>query len=126
MVNALKRRKPRPAPGTRNHAPPSTLRRVLGWCVHAYTASGLAIAAVILALLVNGGPDAFRWSFLLMFTATIVDATDGTFARAVRIKEAVPSFDGRRLDDITDFLTYTFLPLMLATLHSRAACSEPI
>jgi phosphatidylcholine synthase len=109
----LRRRKPRPAPAAGEHAPPSMLRRVLGWCVHAYTASGLAIAAVILALLVNGGPDAFRWSFLLMFLATIVDATDGTFARAVRIKEAVPSFDGRRLDDITDFLTYTFLPLML-------------
>ena len=31
----------------------------------------------------------------------------------VRIKEAVPSFDGRRLDDIIDFLTYTFLPLCL-------------
>jgi len=113
MVKVLKRRKPRPAPVAGESAPPSTLRRVLGWCVHAYTASGLAIAAVILALLVNGGPGAFRWSFLLMFLATIVDATDGTFARAVRIKEAVPSFDGRRLDDITDFLTYTFLPLML-------------
>lgn len=99
-------------PSARPEAP-GPLRRFLGWCVHAYTASGLAIAAVILALLVRGGPDAFRWSFLLMILATLVDATDGTFARAVRIKEAVPSFDGRRLDDITDFLTYTFLPLML-------------
>jgi phosphatidylcholine synthase len=95
-------------------APPvSLVRKVLGWCVHAFTASGLAIAAVILYLLVRGGPDAFRWSFLLMLLATIIDAVDGTFARAVRIKEAVPGFDGRRLDDITDFLTYTSLPLML-------------
>ncbi|WP_165074104.1 CDP-alcohol phosphatidyltransferase family protein [Paludisphaera rhizosphaerae] len=91
----------------------SLLRRFLGWCVHAFTASGIAIAAVILYLLVQGGPDAFRWSFLLMILATLVDAVDGTFARAVRIKEAVPSFDGRRLDDITDWLTYTCLPLML-------------
>ena len=97
------------------HAPrkPGPVRKILGWSVHAYTASGLAIAAVILYLLVQGGPDAFRWSFLLMLLAPLVDATDGTFARAVRIKEAVPSFDGRRLDDITDFLTYTSLPLML-------------
>lgn len=94
-------------------ASPGLLRRVLGWGVHLYTASGLAIAAVIVALLVNGGPDAFRWSFLLMLLATVVDATDGTLARAVRIKEAIPNFDGRRLDDITDFLTYTFLPLLL-------------
>jgi len=92
---------------------PGMIRRVLGWGVHLYTASGLAIAAVIVSLLVNGGPDAFRWSFLLMLLATVVDATDGTLARAVRIKEAIPNFDGRRLDDITDFLTYTFLPLLL-------------
>lgn len=93
--------------------PVSPIRKVLGWCVHAFTASGLACAAAILYLLVHGGPDAIRWSFLLMILATIIDAVDGTFARAVRIKEAVPSFDGRRLDDITDFLTYTCLPLML-------------
>jgi phosphatidylcholine synthase len=70
-------------------------------------------AGLIGVLLVRGGPEAFRWSFLLMVAATVVDATDGTLARRVRIKEAVPSFDGRRLDDLIDFLTYTFLPLLL-------------
>jgi phosphatidylcholine synthase len=89
------------------------LRKVLGWCVHAYTALGLVAAGLIFVLLVRGGPAAYRWSFLLMVAATVVDATDGTLARRVRIKEAVPSFDGRRLDDIIDFLTYTFLPLGL-------------
>ena len=64
-------------------------------------------------LLVQGGPGAFRWSFLLMAAATIVDSTDGFLARKVRIKEVVPSFDGRRLDDLVDFLNYTFLPLLL-------------
>ena len=35
-------------------------------------------------------------------------------ARAgIRIKEVLPGFDGRKLDDITDFLTYTVLPLVL-------------
>ena len=48
-----------------------------------------------------------------MFVATIIDATDGTLARLVHIKEAVPSFDGRRLDDLIDFQTYTCLPLLL-------------
>jgi phosphatidylcholine synthase len=81
--------------------------------VHAYTALGLVAAAMITALLVRGGPEAFRWSFILMALATIVDATDGTLARWVRIKEVVPGFDGRRLDDIIDFLNYTFLPILL-------------
>lgn len=88
-------------------------RRVLAWCVHLYTASGLICAAGITVLLVQGGPEAFRWSFVLMIVATLIDATDGTLARAIHIKETLPGFDGRRLDDIVDFLTYTCLPLLL-------------
>ena len=38
-----------------------------------------------------------------MLVAMVIDATDGTLARWVRIKEAVPGFDGRRLDDLVDF-----------------------
>jgi phosphatidylcholine synthase len=89
------------------------LEQFLGWAVHAYTALGLLCAAGIAVAIVEGSPSAFRWAFVLMLTATAIDATDGTFARAVRIKEVVPSFDGRRLDDIIDFLTYAALPLLL-------------
>jgi phosphatidylcholine synthase len=96
-----------------DHAPPTSLQRFLGWCVHAYTGLGLVFAAFIVVLLFRGGHDAFRLSLLLMFVATIVDATDGTLARLVHIKKAVPSFDGRRLDDLIDFQTYTCLPLLL-------------
>lgn len=88
-------------------------RQFLGWCVHFYTALGLVAAAAIAVLLVYGGDEAFRRCFLLMMAAVLIDATDGTFARWVRIKEVLPNFDGRRLDDLVDFLTYTFLPLML-------------
>ena len=56
---------------------------------------GLALAAMIAVLLVQGGPGAFRWSFILMAVATFIDATDGTLARKVRIKEVIPGFDGR-------------------------------
>ena len=91
----------------------STLRRVLGWSVHAYTALGLVLAAGIAVLVVQGGERAFQQAFLLMLAACLVDATDGTLARLVRIKETVPEFDGTRLDDIIDFQTYTSLPLLL-------------
>lgn len=90
-------------------------RRTLGWCVHAYTASGLLLAAGIVALLTQTDrtPDTYRYCFLLLLMAVFVDATDGTLARLVRIQDAVPGFDGRRLDDLVDFLTYTCLPLLL-------------
>ncbi len=93
--------------------PPRWQRQCLGWCVHLYTAMGLVAAAAIAVLLVHGGIEAYRSVFLLMAAATLIDATDGTFARWIRIKEVLPGFDGRRLDDLVDFLTYTFLPLLL-------------
>jgi phosphatidylcholine synthase len=112
MLPFRPRRRPKPSlPREARH--PRLVQRVLGWCVHGYTALGLVAAAAIGVLLVQGGADAYRWSFILMIVATLVDSTDGALARKVRIKEAVPSFDGRRLDDLVDFLNYTCLPLLL-------------
>ncbi len=95
--------------------PVSAGRRFLAWCVHAYTGSGLLLAAWIAALLAEPTrtPDTYRSCFLLMLVAVVIDGTDGTLARWVRIKEAVPEFDGRRLDDLVDFLLYTCLSLFL-------------
>jgi phosphatidylcholine synthase len=100
----------------------SRLRTALAWGVHFYTALGLVAAAGIAVLIVQGTGDAFRWAFVLMLIATLIDATDGALARAVRIKEVLPGFDGRRLDDLVDFLNYTFLPLFLIW---RAALLPP-
>jgi phosphatidylcholine synthase len=102
----------------RQSRPPSnstTLRQALAWSVHFYTATGLIAAAGIAALLTGPtvGPSDFRWAFVLMLVATLVDASDGTLARWVGVKEVTPKFDGRRLDDLIDFLTYTCLPLLL-------------
>lgn len=88
-------------------------KKLLAWCVHLYTASGLVAAAGMVVLIVRGGDDAFRWAFALMLLATFIDATDGWLARRARVKEVVPGFDGRRLDDIVDFHTYTTIPLLL-------------
>ncbi|MBI3823387.1 MAG: CDP-alcohol phosphatidyltransferase [Planctomycetes bacterium] len=89
------------------------IRKTLAWCVHSYTALGLVAAGGIAVALVEARPESFRWAFVLMLIATVVDATDGTLARAVKVKEVLPRFDGRRLDDLIDFQTYTSLPLLL-------------
>jgi phosphatidylcholine synthase len=81
--------------------------------VHAYTASGLVLAAVAAVLIVRGDPDALRAAFLCFLLATAVDASDGVLARRFDVARHVPSIDGRRLDDIIDFQTYTSLPLLL-------------
>jgi phosphatidylcholine synthase len=107
----LPKRKRRPRPPGRGR--PDGLRQLLAWCVHLYTALGLVAAAGMAVLIVQGEAHAFHLVFLLMLVATLIDATDGALARRVRVKEVLPGFDGRRLDDLTDFLTYAFLPLLL-------------
>jgi phosphatidylcholine synthase len=99
--------------GSRSRRRRKGLRVVLAWAVHLYTALGLVAAAAIAVLLVRGEPEDFRFALLLMVAATVIDATDGTLARWVKVKEVLPGFDGRRLDDLVDFLTYTSLPLFL-------------
>jgi phosphatidylcholine synthase len=87
--------------------------KFFAWLAHAYTALGLLGAAAIFWLLVEGGDQAFRLAFLVMAAATVIDATDGWLARRARVSEILPGFDGRRLDDLIDFQTYTCLPLAL-------------
>ncbi len=101
--------------GSRIKNQEARVHKLLAWCVHLYTALGLVAAAEIAVLLVGERPDAnaFRWAFVLMLVATLIDATDGALARLAKVKEVLPGFDGRRLDDLTDFLTYTCLPLLL-------------
>jgi phosphatidylcholine synthase len=87
--------------------------RILAWSVHVFTSLGLVAAAGIAVLIVWGGTVSFRGAFMLMWLATLIDAVDGTFARRARVREVLPEFDGRRLDDLIDFQTYTSLPLLL-------------
>jgi phosphatidylcholine synthase len=89
------------------------MRRVFAWLVHLYTAMGLVCAAGMAVLIVLGGDENFRRAFVLMMAATAIDATDGWFARRARVKEVLPRFDGRALDDLIDFHTYTSMPLLL-------------
>jgi phosphatidylcholine synthase len=77
--------------------------------VHLYTASG-ALAAFFGTLAVFA--DDYRQALLWMVGATFVDATDGPLARRFRVGERLPSVDGARLDDIVDYLTFVFLPVL--------------
>jgi len=42
-----------------------------------------------------------------------VDGTDGMLARYVQVKRRVPWFDGALLDNIVDYITYAFMPMVL-------------
>jgi phosphatidylcholine synthase len=83
---------------------------LLPWIAHLYTATGVILAfAATLAIFAGD----FRSAFLALIGALAVDATDGWLARAVHVKERLPHYDGARLDDIVDYLTYVFVPVLL-------------
>lgn len=90
-------------------------RKLAAWGVHAYTALGLPLAFISTVALFNKNVELF---FALNCVAVFVDATDGMLARKVRVSEVLPQFDGRRLDDIVDFITFALLPsLALSVLE---------
>ena len=84
--------------------------RIGGWLVHMYTAGG-AVLAFAGAWAVVHGYD--RLAFGAMFAATIVDSTDGALARRVDVKRVIPEVDGARIDDIVDYISFVFLPMLL-------------
>jgi phosphatidylcholine synthase len=99
---------PHPAKPSRIGAPAGLRRRA--WLVHAYTATGTVFAFVGAWGVLHGND---RLALASMFGATIVDATDGALARRVRVKDVLPDVDGARIDDIVDYLTFVFLPMLL-------------
>ncbi len=88
------------------------IKKITAWLVHFYTSLGLLAAAFSVVFIVYGGEENLRIVIILMFLAMVIDASDGYFARRVGVKEVLPFFDGRRLDDIIDFHTFTTIPLL--------------
>ena len=84
-------------------------RRLKAYLVHVYTASTVILQLFSVDLLLRGQLDL---SLCVMLLAVGIDATDGMLARRYRVKEVVPEFDGRRLDDIVDYISYVFLPII--------------
>lgn len=87
-------------------------QRARAYAVHAYTASGVALAFFAAVELCSPTPDPRR-VFLLFAGTVLIDASDGPLARRWEVKRYAAAIDGRTIDDIVDFLTYTFLPLLL-------------
>lgn len=85
----------------------SGIRRFLGWLIHMFTASGACLGLFALLAIYNHDEIRALW---YMGAAILIDAVDGMFARAVRIKDAVPEINGELLDNIVDFFNYTLVP----------------
>jgi phosphatidylcholine synthase len=104
---------PEAIPGTASVPAPGPFPlglRVTGALVHLYTASGSVLGLLIVLAAFEGDVEAALW---LGLATLFIDGTDGMLARHFRVKETIPWFDGARLDDIVDYLTYVFAPIVL-------------
>ncbi|MGD9804759.1 MAG: phosphatidylcholine/phosphatidylserine synthase [Hyphomicrobiaceae bacterium] len=91
------------------HGGASAARRMAGYAVHVFTASGSVCALLATLAILDGQFEAgFAWLLLALF----IDAVDGTFARAASVEVTVPRFSGERLDLIVDYVTYVFVPVL--------------
>jgi phosphatidylcholine synthase len=89
---------------------PSVTGLCLAWLVHLYTASSAVLAFLAMrAIFDYRFRDAFAWLAL----SIVIDATDGVLARAARVSSRIPWFNGAKLDDIVDYLTYVFVPAVV-------------
>lgn len=82
---------------------------ISAWLVHAYTASGLVLAFLAARAVIDFN---YRAAFFWLWLQVVIDATDGVLARRARVSERIPWFDGAKLDDIVDYLTYVFVPAL--------------
>jgi phosphatidylcholine synthase len=89
-----------------------TAAHVRAASLHLYTASGGMLAFLATMEICSAAPDP-RYVFALLAAAVLIDATDGPLARRWEVKRWLPAIDGRTIDDIVDYLTYTFVPLLL-------------
>jgi len=88
---------------------PRNARTTLAWGVHLLTASGAVVGALALLCIAAGS---FSRAAVLMLLALLIDSVDGTLARRVGVERLVPDIDGRRLDDMVDFLNFVIVPVV--------------
>jgi len=80
---------------------------IFAWLVHFYTASTAVLAFLATRAIFE---YRFRDAYVWLAAAILIDATDGVVARAARVSQRIPWFNGAKLDDIVDYLTYVFVP----------------
>ena len=86
---------------------PWKLRRLLAWGVHLFTASGAVWGLFALFEIMQGD---FGRATIFMLVALGIDSLDGSLARRVDVSEHAPGIDGRRMDDIVDYLNFVIVP----------------
>lgn len=96
-------------------------QNIRAWGVHIYTMLGGVIGMFALVAITE---QQIQMAWLLLVIALFIDMTDGFLARRYKVREILPHFDGAKIDDIIDFLTYVWIPVLI--LHVAELVSNPL
>lgn len=91
------------------------------WGVHLYTMLGGVIGMLALVAISN---EQIQYAWILLIIALVIDMTDGMLARRYRVSEVIPNFDGAKIDDLIDFLTYVWAPVLV--IYVTGLISNPL
>jgi len=92
-----------------------------GYLVHLYTMSTLLFVVLAIQWILE---ERYVLALLGMAITLIIDATDGSLARKYRTVTTAPRIDGALLDNIVDFVSYVFLPVLFM-MHAELLL-EPV
>lgn len=101
---------PPPSPGSRVGDSGVLSSRPAAAAVHIYTAFGSVLAFLTVLAAVDGD---LKTAVMLLLVAGFIDGTDGLLSRRLQVTEHWPHFDGALLDNIVDYLTYVFAPVVI-------------
>jgi phosphatidylcholine synthase len=86
-----------------------TWKHIAAASVHIFTGLGIICALfATLAVMEGNWERVFAWLGL----ALLIDGLDGTLARMSNVEERLPRFSGERLDQVIDYITYVFIPVL--------------
>lgn len=94
---------------------------IKAWGVHVYTMLGGVVGMLALVAISD---DQMQIAWILLIIAFIIDMTDGTLARRYHVSIVIPQFDGAKIDDLIDFLTYVWAPVLI--IHASGLISNPL
>jgi phosphatidylcholine synthase len=89
--------------------PKKTIRNILAWGVHLFTATGAVWGFLALIAIFN---HEWRQAIFWMILAIFVDGFDGMLARWADVKTYAGGLDGALLDNILDYLNYVVVPAL--------------
>ena len=82
--------------------------KIAAFLVHILTASGILTG--FMAILAINRSD-WREGMMWLLVYLIIDGIDGSLARAVQVKKVLPNYDGKSIDDLSDYTNFVLVPV---------------